>query len=86
MSEERSKINLLVNNLNDNLKDFAAQFQGLADTSERNFVDFSNVMIENLDNVLKIVGVYKDTLTEILLNKDDLSKVENILNEALGND
>lgn len=85
MTEERQKINLLVENLIDNLKDFATQMQDLKNTSERNFVDFSCVMINNFYTIEKVLGVYKTVFTDVLKYKDDLSKVENILNEIIGN-
>lgn len=79
MSRERLIQNDIVDMLNDQITEMLKNIQSTKEASEKNEIDFAEYLDDSLAGMIDIIGIYKNTFSEILKHKDDPAKVENLL-------
>lgn len=79
MNRERLIENDIVELFTDQVIEMANNIKASVETSEKNEIDFAEMVYDSIQGMLLIIEIYKHTFSEILKHKDDFAKVENIL-------
>lgn len=79
MTRERQIENDIVDLFTDQIIQMAQNINAVKNESQKNEIDFAEYLDDSLAGMIDIIGVYKNTFSEILKHKDDQAKVENLL-------
>lgn len=79
MTRERLIQNDIVDLFTDQIIEMAQNINAVKNESQKNEIDFAEMINDSLNGMTDLINVYKNCFSEILNHKNDPAKVENLL-------